>query len=152
MSAQPAHIDVQLACVYGVPEPQAMAAWAAAAMAAERAERRALCLRVVDEAEMRALNSRWRGRDCSTNVLAFPGPQGGADAPLGDLALCAPVVAREAAAGGWRAHWAHLVVHGTLHLLGHDHLEEAGAALMEARESAILRGLGFACPYSGAAP
>lgn len=153
MSAKPdpGHIEVQMACAaMGAPEADAMASWAGATMDAERAGRRALCLRVVDEDEMRALNNRWRGRDSSTNVLAFPGPEGAvAGAPLGDVVLCAPVVAREAHAAGRRAHWAHLVVHGTLHLLGHDHLQDAQAALMEARESAILRSLGFACPYNG---
>ncbi len=110
-----------------------------------------LTLRVVDEAEARELNLRWRERDYATNVLSFPA-DGLADiAPdlLGDIVLCAPVVAAEAATQGKRVadHWAHLTVHGVLHLLGFDHEDEQAAAIMEEHERAILAGLGIADPY-----
>jgi len=114
-------------------------------------ERVELTLRVVDEAEGRALNRRFRERDYATNVLSFPADGIAEIAPelLGDIVLCAPVVVAEAAAQGKRAaaHWAHLTVHGVLHLLGFDHEDEAAAAIMEEHERAILAGMGIADPY-----
>ena len=108
--------------------------------------------RIVDEAEGRALNERWRGRDHATNVLSFPAelPPGVALPLLGDLVVCAPVVAREAAEQGKAEadHWAHLVIHGTLHLLGFDHETEAEATVMEDLERALLAGLGIGDPYA----
>jgi probable rRNA maturation factor len=110
-----------------------------------------LSIRVVGLARSRALNLRYRNKDRPTNVLSFGGagpmPDGSAD--LGELVMCAPLVAREASAQrkSAEAHWAHLTVHGVLHLLGLDH-EEAGAARrMEAREIQVLHGLGFSNPY-----
>jgi probable rRNA maturation factor len=105
-----------------------------------------LTLRITNEAESRALNHRYRGRDYATNVLSFPYQEPGM---LGDLVLCAPVVAREAKAQGkpLRAHWAHLVIHGCLHLLGYDHEQSQAAEKMEKLEIRILRNLGFANPY-----
>lgn len=100
---------------------------------------------------MTTLNRDYRGKSGPTNVLSFP-----ADLPpelalplLGDIVVCAPVVAREAAEQGkpLAAHWAHMAVHGCLHLLGHDHVEEADAVAMETLESTILAQLGFPCPY-----
>lgn len=136
-------IDVQIAAM-PAPAPEALTAWARAALGAER---RALCIRVVDEAESQTLNARFRGRDAAANVLAFP-----ADTPgvLGDLAICAGVVAREAGHGGraWEAHFAHLVVHGVLHLQGMDHKNDAQASQMEAAEVRILAALGFGDPYA----
>ena len=136
-------IDVQIAA-RPAPAPEALRAWARAALGAER---RALCIRVVDEAESRTLNARFRGKDAATNVLAFP-----ADAPgaLGDLAICAGIVVREAGEGGkaWEAHFAHLVVHGVLHLQGMDHKNDAQASQMEAAEVRILAALGFGDPYA----
>jgi probable rRNA maturation factor len=112
-----------------------------------------LSLRIVERDEIRALNRRYRDRDSITNVLSFPAELP-ADLPfrhLGDVVICAGVVADEAAAQGIdsRAHWAHMVVHGVLHLLGHDHEEDAEAKIMEALETAALTELGFPCPYSG---
>ena len=115
-----------------------------------------LTVRLVGEAEGRELNRNYREKDYATNVLTFvygeeahlPALEG---APLtGDLVLCVPVVVREAAAQGKSldAHFAHLVVHGMLHLQGHDHEAEADAAAMEARERDILRTLGYADPYA----
>ena len=130
--------------------------WTAAALAGRRT-RAALTIRVVNPAEGQALNLRFRGRDQVTNVLSFPfeappqlaGLDDGIDALLGDLVICAPVVQREAQEQGkpTDAHWAHLVVHGVLHLLGYDHLAEDEAAAMAALEKTILAGLGFPPPY-----
>ena len=117
----------------------------------ERREAAELTVRIVDEAESRALNERYRRQDKPTNVLSFPADlPGEVDTPLlGDIVICAPVVAAEATANrrSARAHWAHLVVHGTLHLLGFDHQTENQAREMEAEETAILIRLGFPDPY-----
>ena len=111
-----------------------------------------LGLAVVGAPESRRLNSQYRGRDCATNVLSFPAPRPAPGAPvraLGDLVICARVLRAEARAQAktLRAHWAHLVVHGTLHLIGYDHERDADARRMERREIAVLRRLGFANPY-----
>lgn len=124
--------------------------WAAEALADCRPGAE-LCVRLVGEAEGRALNRAYRGRDQATNVLAFPVElPDGVDSPLlGDLAICVPVVLAEAAGQGKkaRAHFAHLTVHGVLHLLGHDHQAEAEAEAMEAAETAVMARLGFPDPY-----
>lgn len=108
-------------------------------------------LRIVDLAEGWALNRQWRGKDAATNVLSFPAdiPVAGDVRVLGDVVLCAPVIAREAAeqAKVPEAHWAHLVTHGLLHLLGFDHIHAERANIMEAREIELLSGLGFPNPY-----
>lgn len=108
-------------------------------------------LRIVDEAEGAELNQAWRKRGAATNVLSFPADllENPAFRVLGDLVLCAPVVRREARAQGKRqaAHWAHLVIHGTLHLLGYDHVVKTEAEAMEALECSVLAGLGFPDPY-----
>ena len=108
-----------------------------------------LGIRVVGSRESRALNGRWRGRDAPINVLSFPASPDLRGRELGDLVVCAPVVAREAREQGKRlaAHWAHMVVHGTLHLLGYDHARAADARRMEGRERALLARLGIADPY-----
>jgi probable rRNA maturation factor len=106
----------------------------------------------VDTDDGRSLNRDYRGKDYATNVLSFPAEfPPGMDLPLiGDLAICAPVVLREAAEQGKAArdHWAHMTIHGVLHLLGYDHLVEQEAELMEALETRILAGLGIADPYA----
>ncbi len=106
-----------------------------------------LTIRLVNEQEGRALNRDYRGRDYATNVLSFVY----ASTPVvsGDLVLCAPVVSREALQQGKSAiaHYAHLIVHGVLHLHGLDHENDADAQGMEARETEIITGLGFADPY-----
>jgi len=146
----PARTCRQLACAApDAPSAAECARWVAAAAPDTGRE---VTVRVVDEAESRALNRAWRGRDRATNVLSFPAgepPAAVPDAPLGDLVICAPVVAREAAGQRkpLRDHWAHLVVHGVLHLLGHDHEREADAALMEACEVRLLAGFGIPDPY-----
>jgi len=118
----------------------------------ESVERRvALCLRVVGSAESRRLDREYRGKDQPTNVLSFPSSpeERVATGLLGDLVICAPVVAREAREQRKTlgAHWAHMVVHGTLHLLDYDHERAREARTMETLEVEILRGLGFHDPY-----
>jgi probable rRNA maturation factor len=145
-------VDVQ----YGTRQPWAPAVptlrrWAAAAVTTAPGRAR-LGIRVVDAAEGRRLNRTYRGSDKATNVLSF-GETGSRLPPgerfLGDLVICAPVVAREARAQGkaLRAHWAHMVVHGTLHLLGLDHGNAREAREMERMETGILAGLGYGNPY-----
>lgn len=111
----------------------------------------ALSVRFVSDAAMRNLNREFRGQDCPTNVLSFPAGSWGLGGRhfLGDLALAAPYVAAEARAQGKRPrdHWAHLLTHGTLHLLGYDHILEADALLMETLERHLLAYLGVADPY-----
>ena len=111
----------------------------------------AACLRIVGSAESRRLDREFRGKDQPTNVLSFPSSpeERVATGVLGDLVICAPVVAREAREQRktLRAHWAHMVVHGTLHLLDYDHARARDARTMEALEVEILRGLGFHDPY-----
>ena len=111
-----------------------------------------MCVRVVGSAESRRLDREYRGKDRPTNVLSFPASQAerARCGAIGDLVICAPVVAREAREQGkaLTAHWAHMVVHGTLHLLGYDHEARAPTARrMERLEAEILRGLGFHDPY-----
>lgn len=144
-------LDLDIAGEFaGVPSVADFRRWASAALEGRRhgAE---LAIRVVDEAEGRALNRTWRGRDYATNVLSFPAelPEDLGLQLLGDLVLCAPVVAREAAEQGKEAaaHWAHLTVHGCLHLLGFDHQDDAEAEAMEALETEILGRLGYPDPY-----
>ena len=128
----------------GVLSRAAVARWIRAALAVPAAE---ITVRVVDAEEGLALNRGFRGEDHATNVLTFPY----ATAPVlaADLVLCAPVVEREAETHGKAldAHYAHLVVHGTLHAQGFDHERAADAKKMEAREREILAALGFADPY-----
>ncbi|MFC4528468.1 rRNA maturation RNase YbeY [Dyella halodurans] len=138
----------------GVPAPASFRRWAEAALrGAKRRKATELSIRIVDTDEGRTLNREYRGKDYATNVLSFPVelPPGVTLPLIGDLAICAPVVAREAAEQGKAArdHWAHMTVHGVLHLLGYDHIEDAEAEAMEALETRILAGLGIADPYEG---
>ena len=107
-----------------------------------------ITVRIVGEAEGRELNRGFRGKDYATNVLTFDYEH--APVVVADLVLAAPVVEREAAEQGLslQAHYAHLLVHGTLHAQGYDHEDEADAAVMEAREGELLQSLGFADPYA----
>jgi probable rRNA maturation factor len=136
----------------GLPASTSFRHWVEAALKGARRRKPAeLAIRVVDTDEGRTLNAQYRGKDYATNVLSFPAElPPGIDLPLiGDLVICAPVVAREAAEQGKPAahHWAHMTVHGVLHLLGHDHIVEAEAERMEALETRILAGLGIPNPY-----
>ena len=146
-----------------VPSPAAVRGWARAAHAAGLAAlaaraRRAfadgnpqLCVRIVGRAASRRLDREYRGKDKPTNVLSFPASaeERRAAGVLGDLVVCAPVVAAEARAQGkvLAHHWAHMIVHGTLHLLGFDHVSARHARVMEALEVEILAGFGYPDPY-----
>ncbi len=153
MTKGPVQLDVGVS--YGLPRKGLPAAasfrkWAAAA-AEGRIRRADLAIRLVDEKEGRSLNRHYRGKDYATNVLSFPAdlPEGVKLPLLGDLVICAPVVAREAAEQGkpLAAHYAHLTVHGVLHLLGLDHEDEREAEAMEQIEREVLAALGFPDPY-----
>lgn len=158
-------VDVQIATDRrGVPHASSLRRWATAAFRAalrrsavslqRPASSHFLTIRIVGAAESRRLNRDWRGKNRPTNVLSFPGdlpalrPRLPA-AALGDLAICAPVVAREAREQGksQRAHWAHMVIHGVLHLLGYDHENDRDAEQMESAEISILAEFGFPNPY-----
>jgi probable rRNA maturation factor len=158
MTKGPIRLDVSIN--YGVPRKGLPAAnsfrkWVAAALEG-RIREADLAIRVVDNKEGRSLNRHYRGRDYATNVLSFPAemPEGlpkGVRLPLlGDLVICAPVVAREAREQkkALNDHYAHLTVHGTLHLLGWDHEDEREAECMEQLEREILASLGIADPYN----
>lgn len=125
--------------------------WVGAALAGRR-ESAEMTIRIVDEDEGLNLNRRYRHKDPATNVLSFPAqlPAGVTSGLLGDLVMCAPVVIREAKeqAKQTQAHWAHLTIHGTLHLLGYEHESSTLAAEMESLETAILASLGYPDPYS----
>jgi probable rRNA maturation factor len=146
--------SVLVECRFGtrdrVPSRSLLQRWAGTALGA-RGFGREMALQTVGPARMRSLNRRYRGKDKPTNVLAFPAlaTPGTAPRPLGDVVICPMVLKREARAQGKteRAHWAHLVIHGALHLLGYDHEREADAGRMERREIAVLRSLGFPNPY-----
>jgi probable rRNA maturation factor len=134
----------------GVPTSEQFQRWAEAAFVGRR-DAAELSIRVVDEKEGAALNARYRNKAYATNVLSFPAelPPGVPLPMLGDLVICAAVVAREAREQGKpaAAHWAHLTVHGCLHLIGYDHEDDSQALLMEPLETAILAELGFPDPY-----
>lgn len=124
--------------------------WVEAVLEGRRSEAE-LVIRIVDREESQSLNSQYRGKTRPTNVLSFPyhGPAEVESALLGDLVICAPLVIEEAQAQGKppQAHWAHLVVHGVLHLLGFDHLNDREAAEMEGLEVEILAHQGIPDPY-----
>ena len=146
-------LDLQIASrLPRLPGRAAIRRWAAAALADGGGRPFALTVRIVDEAEGAALNEPYRRKPGATNVLSFgyepaPGLEPGA---LGDIVICAPVVRREARAQGKAeaAHWAHMVVHGIMHLRGYDHVRQRDAAVMEAAESVIITRLGFPDPYA----
>jgi probable rRNA maturation factor len=153
-------VDVQRACTDAtVPADDVFHYWVERAVeSAAAGSNTEVSIRVVGAAEIRELNRTYRDRDRPTNVLSFPaGPVAGlpADepAPLGDVVVCAQVVADEAAAQGKPVadHWAHMLVHGTLHLLGFDHVVDEEAARMEALETTILAADGVPDPYKAGA-
>lgn len=159
MTRGPVRLDVSVGYALpraGLPAAVSFRKWVAAALAG-RIREADLAIRLVDAREGRALNRHYRGRDYATNVLSFPAdldegvklPKGVKMPLLGDLVLCAPVVAREAREQGkpLAAHYAHLTVHGALHLLGWNHEDPREADCMEALERQILAGLGIADPY-----
>ncbi|MGB5201872.1 MAG: rRNA maturation RNase YbeY [Sedimenticolaceae bacterium] len=145
-------VEVQILTDKGRPPPQQrLTEWARAAWQNPSRDGEVV-LRITDEAESRQLNHDYRGKDSPTNVLSFPfDPPPEVDQDhVGDLVVCAPLVAREAREQGKSAdaHWAHMIVHGMLHLQGHDHTTDQQAIAMEALETDILGGLGFPPPYA----
>ena len=144
-------LDLQLATeAKDLPDERQIQQWLDAAILPFQAEAE-VTVRIVDEAESQQLNFDYREKNKPTNVLSFPFecPPGIELPLLGDLVICAQVVAKEAAEQNktLSAHWAHMVVHGSLHLLGFDHINEEDATEMEAEEIQILAELGFADPY-----
>ena len=157
MTKGPIRLDVAVGYAVpraGIPAAVSFRKWVAAALAG-RIREADLAIRIVGAKEGRALNRHYRGRDYATNVLSFPAelpdglPEGVRLPLLGDLVLCAPVVAREAREQGkpLNSHYAHLTVHGTLHLLGWDHEDAREAEAMEQLEREILAELGLPDPY-----
>lgn len=144
------NLEVQIASrVRGIPEEKQFRIWLKAALSSLAADV-TLTLRVVNAAEARNLNSAFRGKDYATNVLTFVYHDAGASILAGDVVLCAPIVAREAREQkkSIQAHYAHLTIHGALHLAGMDHESAGEAMVMEAREIDLLGQLGFSNPYS----
>ncbi|MCK8831993.1 rRNA maturation RNase YbeY [Haemophilus influenzae] len=145
-------VDLQIATenIEGLPTEEQIVQWATDAVQPEGNEVE-MTVRIVDEAESHELNLTYRGKDRPTNVLSFPFecPDEVELPLLGDLVICRQVVEREAAEQEKPliAHWAHMVVHGSLHLLGYDHIEDDEAEEMESLETQIMQGLGFADPY-----
>jgi probable rRNA maturation factor len=152
----PLLVDVLREAGDWAPTAAQIRTWASAALG-RRAAGAELAVRVVKPAESKRLNARYRGRDSATNVLSFPVPQLPAAAAaaraapraLGDLVICASVVRAEARQQHKTitAHWAHLVIHGALHLLGYDHEQDDEARRMERREVAVLKSFGITNPY-----
>ena len=146
MSAAPARLAIQRGShASHIPSDARLRRWARSALSRAAI----VTLRFVAEAEGRRLNREFRRKDHATNVLTFTYEDARGAPLVGDVVICAPVVAREARAQGKAldAHYAHLVVHGLLHLQGHDHEHESQAARMERRERAILHALGYPDPY-----
>ena len=141
------NIDVQIASrIVGIPSERAFKKWLCAALPKSAA----LTVRVVNAAEGRNLNSAFRGKNYATNVLTFVYHDGNPHLLVGDIVLCAPIVRREAREQGklLEAHYAHLTVHGALHLAGLDHEKARAAQAMEKKEIAILAALGVGNPYA----
>ncbi|WP_413111910.1 rRNA maturation RNase YbeY [Thaumasiovibrio sp. DFM-14] len=147
------YLDLQIATeeTNNLPSEADLHRWFSAAIGEQREEAEAT-IRIVDEAESHTLNHTYRGKDKSTNVLSFPfeSPPGIELPLLGDMIICRQVVEHEATAQQkpLMSHWAHMVVHGTLHLLGYDHIDDNEAEEMEALETEIMQSLGFEDPYA----
>ncbi|TXS89531.1 rRNA maturation RNase YbeY [Parahaliea maris] len=146
-------VDIQRASAEPAPDEDDITSWIEAALAGHReGQDTEISVRLVDREEMTELNGQYRDKPRPTNVLSFPSdlpPELGLPL-LGDIVICAPVVADEAAEQGkpLAAHWAHMTVHGTLHLLGYDHIEDDEAEAMEALETRVLAALDIPCPYT----
>ncbi len=151
-SSMPLRVDLQIvADEPALPGDVNWSAWVGAALCAGgRAEQGVVTVRLVTEDESATLNSSYRDKSGPTNVLAFTGPGDVAgETELGDIVICLPVACREASEQGKRteAHLAHLVVHGTLHLIGYDHDNDGDAQRMESLETGIMGRLGYSDPY-----
>lgn len=147
------YIDLQVATEAPHPVLEQFQRWASTALAEfeNNGQENEIVIRLVDDAESAALNQQYRHKSGPTNILSFPfeAPDGVEIDLLGDLVICAPLIAREAAEQGKPVsdHWAHITVHGILHLLGYDHVDEREAELMENLEIEILAELDIANPY-----
>ncbi|MCL1095654.1 rRNA maturation RNase YbeY [Shewanella kaireitica] len=144
-------LDLQVAVEgFELPSAQEMELWVKTALR-DSMDQAELTIRIVDVAESQLLNSTYRGKDKPTNVLSFPfeAPPGIELSLLGDLVVCAAVVKQEAIDQNkpLNAHWAHMVVHGCLHLLGYDHIEDIEAEEMESLETQLIESLGYNNPY-----
>lgn len=140
-------VDIQHASEHSpLPADSQLQSWATAALA-KHVQNATITLRIVDAAEIQQLNRYYRKKNKPTNVLSFPMQT--EDNFLGDIVICAPIVIQEALQQNksWQAHWAHLVIHGCLHLLGFDHETEEQAAIMEPLEIQLLDVLGYPNPY-----
>lgn len=151
-------LDYQIASTQSeLPAPATLEAWLQATLDT-RLDNAQISIRVVDQEESQTLNSQYRGKDKPTNVLSFPFelPEGipldGIENLLGDLVICAPIVRSEAEEQQKPEinHWAHMVIHGTLHLLGYDHINDDEAEIMEQLERNVLKTLNIPDPYLGA--
>lgn len=145
-------ISIQIACQSkDHPTRTQIRQWAKQTLDIQKMSDKQLTIRLVNKTESQQLNSTYRHKDKPTNVLSFPmdAPPGVQIPILGDIILCGDVINNEAMTQGksFEAHWAHMVVHGILHLLGYDHIDDTEAEIMERQEIAILHKLGFADPY-----
>ena len=145
------NIEIQRVCsLKSIPSDEKFQLWSEAVLK-ERITTTELNIRIVEEHEIAELNKRYRGKNKSTNVLSFPFDAVTPDPMpiLGDLVICAPLVAREAQEQSKEieSHWAHLVVHGILHLLGYDHETVDDTKIMETLESEILTKMNYPAPY-----
>lgn len=144
-------VDIQRATDEpGIPDNRLFRKWAKKALSVYNRDAE-LTIRIVDEKEGAELNRKWRRKKGPTNVLSFPykDDNGIADGLLGDIIICAPVIRREALAQrkSPESHWAHMVIHGTLHLLGYDHIKPEDAGKMENLETRLVESLGYPDPY-----
>ena len=136
----------------GVPDERMFDKWVRAALQGQRSKRRQVNIQLFDLEQARQINKTFTGKDYATNILSFPYEplRGEKTATLGDMVICPPIVDKEAKEQGKRLrdHYAHLTVHGVLHLLGFDHQNEAEATRMEDQERRILSTFGIADPYA----
>lgn len=145
------NMDIQnVSGISSLPSNETIIQWAVLALD-EKHKDAEITLRVVDEEEGHMLNKEWRNKNSATNVLSFPIGEPIEQAPnlLGDIVVCAPVVEKEAKTQkiDIEAHWAHLIIHGILHLQGYDHQSDDDANIMESKEIIILKKIGYANPY-----